>query len=255
MNNTNQLIKNNFNNAADKYLDLAKIQIEPALKIIERLEEYYQDGLILDLGSGPGTLTRQAKIDYPEVLFDLSIRMLKSTPQMKPKVNGDATTLPFANNSFSGVISNLMIQWASNKQRVLDEVYRVLKPNGYVIFTTLIKPSLYELQTAWKMVDDDTHTLEFDTQDKYQQYILSAGFTILKSEAWSTTIYFTNLEELFGHFKNTGTNLAKSTSNKGIGGKQALNKLADAYNKQMSDKGLPLTYTYLLIIAIKENLK
>ena len=167
-------------------------------------------------------------------------------------VNGDAGNLPFAANSFSLIISNLMLQWPQAKTAVLDEVWRVLKPGGTLLLTTLIKPSLFELQQAWCLVDDKPHTLEFLTTDEYLCMFKSRGFKLVKSGNWQTTYLFPTLPTLLRHFKTTGTGLAKSCCNQGLGGKKCLQQLAENYQRLAAKNDfLPLTYAYLLVVTTK----
>ena len=243
-----QLIKHNFSQAAPHYLTNAAIQSAPATKIIERLGNYYRGGTILDRGSGPGTLAHQSERHYPFLAFDLSLAMLHQA-QTRHKINGDASQLPFAEHSFPLIISNLMLQWPEDKMQVMAEAYRVLQPGGTLIVTTLIKPSLAELQQAWQQVDDHQHTLEFLTLADYVLNLQQIGFKLLETENWQTTVYFPSLAAVFKHFKATGTSLAKSACNRGLGGKRQLQQLEQAYSRVAA--GLPLTYAYLLLVATK----
>ncbi len=257
MKNEIQLIRNNFDRAAISYALNAQIQRDPAIKLLEMLYKYscdinYNDEFILDLGSGIGTLQHAKSANYDNfIAFDLSGVMLRNS-QYKHRVNGDAGNLPFADNSFSVVISNLMIQWSSDKTKVFNEINRIIAVGGKLIFTTLIAPSLYELQQSWRCVDDNPHTLEFLSQNKYVELLENCGFNILENISWCTTIHFKNLGDLLQHFKLTGTNLAKSNSNIGLGGKLKLKALNNAYELLTTESGLPLTYVYLLIVASKE---
>lgn len=251
MTNFDQLIRYNFNQAAAQYLANAEIQRSAALKIINYLSKYYQNGMILDLGSGPGTLAHtNSQHDYPTIAFDLSLSMLK-TATFRHRVNGDASNLPFAANSFSIIISNLMLQWSHDKKQIIDEIYRVLKPGGKLILTTLIKPSLNELQQAWRQVDHHSHTINFLASNTYSDLFINLGFKLHQTTTWQKKAYFSNLPALLHHFKATGTSLAKSTSNGGLGGKKQLQLLDIAYRKLAQNGLLPLTYAYLLLIVSK----
>lgn len=249
--NNSQFIVKKFNLAAKQYMQLAKIQIDPALKIIDLLRLHYNEGKILDLGSGPGTLQHNKAVTLPTIAFDLSLEMLKNS-SVNNRVNGDASSLPFGSDTFSIIISNLMLQWPQNKQLVLKEAYRVLKPGGKLILTTLIEPSLHELNQAWLTVDDKPHTLKFLNKDKYEFDLANAGFNKIQSSTWQNIVNFPDLHTLLKHFKDTGTNLDKSYSNTGLGGRTKLKNLKSAYQRQALSSGdLPLTYAYLLIVAEK----
>src|SRR5262245_28001640 len=59
---------------------------------------------------------------------------------------GDDCRLPFPDNSYDGVILNLVLEWcasanpkeprAAGQRRLLSEVHRVLKPNGFLQVST-----------------------------------------------------------------------------------------------------------------------
>lgn len=253
MNEFNNLISYNFSQASKQYLKNAKIQKISALQIIENLPKHYKSGLILDLGSGPGTLEHtQTNCLNNVISFDLSLSMLKQN-QNNLKVCADAQNIPFKNDSFENIISNLMLQWPENKQQTIAEINRILKPSGIIICVTLIKNSLYELQQAWKSIDDQAHTLNFLTSQNYLELFKHSNFEILEHYNFKNTYYFNNLYELLHHFKKTGTNLAKSNSNTGLGGKVKLKKLAKSYEKYRTNDGLPISYIYCLIIAQKKG--
>ena len=187
-------------------------------------------------------------MQYSTVAFDLSLPMLKIS-KSKYKINGDAYQLPIANNSFSLIICNLMLQWPDDKLQILSEAYRVLKPGGTLILSTLIKPSLYQLQESFAKVDNEQHTLNFLDEDNYIKLFKDALFTIKEQDHWMHTFYFDSLSSLFRNFKLTGSNISKSNS--GLGGKQKLQQLENIYQKLATGYGLPISFFYLIIVAHK----
>jgi malonyl-CoA O-methyltransferase len=245
-----KLIKTNFNQAASTYLAHAEIQVSAARKLIAAIPEDYHQGYILDLGSGPGTLAHVPTTTYKTINFDLSLAMLKTNKQ-KFRICGDAHRLPFASNSFAVVISNLMVQWSADPARLWNEVKRVLAPGGCFLFTTLINPSLHELQHAWQKVDEHIHTIPFLTEGEYLQQLIHADFIITTTKTWHRTQYFASFAELVRQFKLTGTTLPKAQSKQGLGGRRQLKQLELAYEELRTALGLPLTYEYLLVNARK----
>ncbi|MDD3267063.1 MAG: methyltransferase domain-containing protein [Burkholderiales bacterium] len=248
------MVKRKFSNAAKNYLANADIQKNSALEIISKFTQYYELGTVLDLGSGVGTFKHQQKIIMDNaILFDLSLGMLKESGN-KNCINGSASHIPILSNSVNTIISNLMIQWVSDKTQVLKEINRILNPNGYVILSTLVKPSLNELQIAWQEVDSHQHTLTFDTIKDYESYITKAGLKIIESITWQNTLYFSDVYELMHHFKKTGTNTRKEYGTAGLSGKEKIKSFTIVYEKQRVYLGLPLSYQYLIIVAKKELL-
>lgn len=244
-----KLIQYNFDHAAKTYNAHANMQKITASKIADYLiyNNYNPTALILDLGSGPGTLP--GKLDNT-ILYDISLGMLKKrTHEENICINGTATKLPFMDKIFNLIISNLMIQWSREKDQVLNEANRVLHDDGIFIFTTLIDKSLWQLENAWKKLDNCEHIINFATKDDYIDLATDAGFDVLATEEWEYTEDFNEIDSLLRSFKLTGTSIPKSTCNQGLGGRGWLNQLDLAYPK-IKNK-LPLSYHNLLLVLRK----
>lgn len=248
-----QLIQQNFNRASSSYLTHAVIQNNTAKKLMQQALAYIDSStqIILDLGAGPGTLAHsnlQLKFSNPIIALDISLNMLKAS-SYPAKINADATNLPLENNSIDIIVSNLMLQWPQNKQAVFDEISRILKPNGKIIFTTLIDPSLNELNSSWSQLDDKRHTLEFLSIRQYTDLARQSKLKLLKQITWHEKLFFKDLLSLFKHFSQTGTSLPKATQ-QGLGGKNRLKSLEKIYPRETL--GLPLSYHYLIQSYSKE---
>ncbi|NMB47140.1 MAG: methyltransferase domain-containing protein [Firmicutes bacterium] len=100
---------------------------------------------VLDLGCGTGyDLGRIAQIvDEDSLLYGIdsmenSILRAKSQyhsdPRMKFTHDNIEGKLGFAGNSFDVVLSNNVLECITDKQSLIAEVHRVLKPNGQAIF-------------------------------------------------------------------------------------------------------------------------
>lgn len=242
-----------FDRVAKDYLAAAHIQKESALKLISLLDLSSNNPLILDLGSGPGTLLHDDICYDNMVFYDLSYNMLtiaRESSRANCAVLGNAASLPFADNSFDIVISNLMIQWSENKYLSFAEISRVLKPNGQLIFTALVKPSLHQLIEAWSF-DADAHVMEFLAFEEYISLCQAAGLEIKQWDEWSLSLTFENFTMLMEHFKKTGTaSINKNRS--GLRGKAKFNQFMANYpTAHPTLIGLPLSYHYGLISARK----
>lgn len=104
--------------------------------------------VVVDLGSGGGLdvflaankvgpTGKAIGIDMTPDMIDLARRNSAHGADGKPYDNvefrlGEIDALPLADASVDVVISNCVINLASDKQRVFDEMYRVLKPGGRV---------------------------------------------------------------------------------------------------------------------------
>jgi SAM-dependent methyltransferase len=68
-----------------------------------------------------------------------------------PTVVGDARFLPFVDGSFDGIICNEVLEHVFEKEKVLDEIRRVLRPGGWIILTAPMSWGLhYEPYDFWR---------------------------------------------------------------------------------------------------------
>ena len=96
---------------------------------------------VLDLGSGPGTLSRVVRGAGGEpVLLDVSRAMLESAT-FDARVQGTFESLPFRDGAFDAVVSGFAVRDALDLGEALGQVRRVLKPGGRFAFCDLGKPS------------------------------------------------------------------------------------------------------------------
>lgn len=245
-----KLIQYNFDHAAKTYSAHANMQKITAAKIADYLmySNYTENALTLDLGSGPGTLP--GKLNNT-LLYDISLEMLKRRTDVDKRcINGTAAKLPFADKTFNLVISNLMIQWSIEKEQVFSEANRVLDDEGVFIVTTLVDKSLWQLESAWRKLDNSAHILNFATKDDYLNLVRYVGFDVLVVDEWQHTECFHEIDSLLRSFKLTGTSIPKSTCNQGLGGRSYLQKLDRVYPR-INNK-LLLSYHNLLLVLKKK---
>lgn len=95
----------------------------------------------LELGTGDGYFTNllyQNKINKLSIASDLTFSTLLQSRKYEfweKLAIIDASQIPLSNNSQSTVIMNNLIHHLPDRDIVLDEVYRVLKPSGVFLFT------------------------------------------------------------------------------------------------------------------------
>ncbi len=106
-------------------------------KLAERSISEFQFPLagrrVLDLGAGPGyyskAMQRAGAIVTPIDLGEDNIRRASSSGL--GAVYADGTLLPFAAESFDGVLCSNMLEHTPTPERIFDEIERVLRPGGW----------------------------------------------------------------------------------------------------------------------------
>jgi ubiquinone/menaquinone biosynthesis C-methylase UbiE len=97
---------------------------------------------ILELGCGTGHWSEfLSEMGFNVAATDISEAMLGIANRKNIKnvrfQKADASNLPFDNESFNSIVSITMLEFTDNVQKVLNEIYRVLKPNGSLVLGCL----------------------------------------------------------------------------------------------------------------------
>ncbi|HXY56024.1 MAG TPA: methyltransferase domain-containing protein [Nitrososphaerales archaeon] len=97
-------------------------------------------GLMLDLGAGPGTMSRGvSRAGGDPVLLDASRAMLKCSGYPNA-VQGVFEYLPFRREAFDGAVSGFAVRDAHDLRTALSQVASVLKPGARLAICDLGKP-------------------------------------------------------------------------------------------------------------------
>lgn len=126
----------------DKHLkedDLENIE-ELWIKKYEYIINKENNKKVLDLGCGIGQYTKYfVDNGYEVVATDISEKALNylsnKLPSVKTVLQDMTNKFDFEDNQFDIVFANLSIHFFSIEEtlKLLDEIYRILKPNGYFI--------------------------------------------------------------------------------------------------------------------------
>lgn len=105
-------------------------------QINRQIVSHLKEGTVLGDGGGYGYLHRFLD-DKKHAYYncDYSYEILKyDTSELRCVGEGEA--LPFRNNTFDNVVSGDVLEHVKDKQKYLEEAYRVLKPGGIFVVNT-----------------------------------------------------------------------------------------------------------------------
>ncbi len=115
--------------------------------VLQHLENVnFENKLILDVGCGNGDLSNYLSVQYNANItgIDFSTESIKIALAKKNAFKAftskflvaDAQTLPFENESFDIIVSCECLEHVPDPQKMINELYRVVKKDGKVILTT-----------------------------------------------------------------------------------------------------------------------
>ena len=247
-----RLARRAFEKAADTYDEAAVLQNEIGDRLMERLDYIrLQPRRILDLGAGTGMFTsalmkRYRKADV--VALDIAKPMLHCVKRRagwlrKPGcVCADSESLPFNDDSFDFIFSNLMLQWCTDLEATFVELRRVLSPGGLLMFTTFGPDTLMELRASWEAVDGYTHVNSFIDLHDVGDSLLHAKWAEPVMDSERITVTYRELRGLMQDLKHIGAHNVTSGRPRGLTGKRHLQQLVEAYEPFREDGVLPASY-------------
>jgi arsenite methyltransferase len=158
---------------------------------------------VLDLGSGGGidVLLSARRVGPTGMAYglDMTDEMLALAEENKRKsglmnvefLKGEIENIPLPDNSVDVIVSNCVINLSGDKDRVLREAFRVLKPGGrFAISDVVVRGEVpQEIQKSMELWVGCVAGALSDTE--YQQKLAAAGFESVDIEA--TRVY--NLDD------------------------------------------------------------
>ncbi len=238
-------VRRSFARAAESYDEAGILQAEVRRRLLERLDWLaLEPRRILDLGSGTGLALAPLTARYPQaevIGLDLTPAMLqvaRARPWTGGLICADAASLPFPDQSFDLIFSNLAIHWSPALDAVLAEVRRVLRHPGVFTFTTPGPGSYRELRRAWLAVDEAPHVLPFPEMHALGDGLLQAGLAEPVLDTETLTLRYRDFGGLVADLRATGTTNASGGRRAGLMGRQAWSSLVAAYEENRDVDGL-----------------
>ena len=160
---------------------------------------------VLDFGCGTLTLSLLLRAQNSNVgifAIDVDDKVLEIAKQKNESANAgialvkyDGAKLPFADNTFERVMSSLVFHHLTGEQKlnVLQEIHRVLKPEGELHIADWGKAQNILMRTLFYPVQllDGFKTTQENVEGKLPAFIQQAGFSLVEIKKSFSTVYGT----------------------------------------------------------------
>jgi malonyl-CoA O-methyltransferase len=245
-------VRRHFGRAATSYEQHDALQREVQAALLERLDFYLETPLrVVDVGAGTGRGTALLKQRYPKaevIALDLALPMLRAAKQhnswLKPfmRVCAEVTHLPLADHSVDVLHSNLCFQWVDDLPALFGECMRVLKPGGFLAFSSFGPDTLKELRAAWAEADQQPHVGRFLDMHDVGDAMLNAGLRDPVLDVFRYTLTYSEPRKLLEELQGLGATNADRARARGLTGKSRYRRMLAAYETMRVDGRIPASW-------------
>lgn len=250
-------IRADFSRAAVDYDALAQVQRRVRAHCITLGQACWAEGThLLDAGCGTGALAQEvaaAGLGWRITGLDLAFGMCAAARKRNSTVvNGDSAALPFANTSFDGIFSSLMLQWANDPLLVLRELARVTAAGGRCVLATLADGTLQELRAAFAALNQEPRMSPFPAAAGLQAAAIEAGWRVRVMEEDTLVEYYPDATSLMHGLKHIGAADKRAGRRRGLMTPRQLSRLAGEYDRRFGGRhGLPVTWQVVYLVMEK----
>ena len=240
-------IKKSFNRASKSYDRAAILHNEVLSRLLQRLEYIHcQPANVIDIGCGTGKGIAGLRDIYPRskiVGLDLAFSMLQESKKQygllrkKRVVNADMENMPFADNSFDMLFSNLALQWVNDLGSTFKQFARIGKSGSLLMFATFGPDTLKELRQSWSEIDRKPHVHQFIDMHDIGDALMVSGFSQPVVDAEYIRLEYRQFRQLFEDLKNTGANNADKNRGRGLTTPAIFKRLEDCYRQTGYEQG------------------
>lgn len=164
-------------------------------------------GRVLEVGCGGGGMAKAIGKYRPDMeiigsdISRRSLRIARKKPLGVKFIYADVNFLPFADNYFSAVVMFDFLEHFEKHEKVLKEIFRVVKPGGIIHSATPIEGGIMTVhgllrQFGWKAKEKYCGHLSFFSHNDLEKLMTRAGFKIL-SHRWSGHLLYQLIDAFY----------------------------------------------------------
>lgn len=244
-------VRKAFSQAVNSYDAMAALQRTAGKDLLKDERVGSLTETVLDIGCGTGFLTGEllnSLACQQLIALDLALPMIKATKEKYSAVTNlqylcaDAELLPLANDSVDRIFSNVALQWCQNLSAVFDEIKRILKPKGSLVFSTFGCQTLQELKQAWVSVDDFSHVNEFYNAKQIREVLSIAGYEEIVITEKVYISHYDSVIALMRELKGIGAHNIMAGRNHNMTGKSKMQAMINYYETLQVNNKIPATF-------------
>jgi len=228
------------------------------LKSIEDID--WTNKKVLDVGCGDGKLSMGVlkRTRAKELIgIDLSKEKISKAKEIQDSrlefIVSDASNLPFDNEEFDIIFSNIAFQQFKDKEKSLNEMYRVLKDKGEVIIN-FIESKSEVLKETIRILEEDFNIKSNKKESKiirqdFENIAKKSKFKIEYCISKKDTFFFKYQPIFFSGYKDTIKSKIKKLSPEKQ--ERHMKKLKKMFIEKNTEKGIPDTWNIVIAKLIK----
>lgn len=139
--------------------------------------------LVLDCGSGTGSLSRYVSDEARLVGLDVSIKGLEESDSTRRFVCGNVEELPFRPGAFDVVCAFDLLEHLDNDADVLWNIGRVLKSKGYLLV------SVPAYRFLWGELDEVAHHKRRYTLGELSKKLINSNFVLERATYFNSLLF------------------------------------------------------------------
>ena len=248
-----QRVAQQFSRAAAHYAEHDLLQRLTGQALLAELPKQCQS--LVDIGCGPASHSAllAQHTDY-YLGLDLAPGMLTQAQLVQPDLQwvvADAEQLPLQANSIAVIFSNLALQWCNQLSLALQHCAAALKPQGQLLFSTVLSGSMEPLVGTMRQLDGQVHHNRLLSEQELAQQLAQVSDMRWQQRSQQFVIRYASLAEMLADLKGIGANYTAGGSRSYFGRSRwrALERLMD---DQRDDDGLlAMNWSIALINGIK----